>query len=897
MILVALLLTAASIWGAIYIPIYTSRKALLPQNTEVAKRMQNFLDKFGSASDLIVVLEKAPREQMEKFATELAKRLRVTPGIRQAHERVDIYFFLKNAYLLIPPKPLRQFASVLKHLISAPVPDDLVSWDSGYARVERWLEDPPPLGSVEMDLNTAEESLHLVLFFLEEWQRWLSADNPPKSIHWQKLVARHEGAKLAAGKGYFSSHNNKMLFVFVSPDKVSEEFEHVAPFIHSIHKVADDLQKEYTARGQTPPQLALAGLPAAIYEEYSTLKSDITFTVSTAAILILLLICLWLRSIKWALIVFVPMGLGVVWNIGVTYLLVGHLTMITSGFTAILFGLGVDYGIFLSTRIIEEREKDVEWLAAILNGVKASVRALTIAGGATLLIFGALALVPFPGFAELGLVASIGVFLVLVSTFLLQPALFSLLSPKTRKVVRRKFFKDADQPNRLKFRRLVNVTIVVTAIFMAVFGTMAMFTIPFDYDILSLLPKGSQTAHYQKRMIEESDFQAEVVILTAPTAARARSLAQSVEKLDSISQIQSITNLFPADSRVRTRMARQIGETVSSSEYLKRILSFGDFQLSQETHQRIESFVDKVQELLEDSEELAFSAGHQHLVKLFEKILAKLELVKEKLDSNIESSMARTESYAQTILTAAKQSLEVLAGWKDAQVMTPQNLPALLRDRFFANDGTMAIYAYPAESIYDPENLDQLMSEVYAVSPEATGFPATHQVFSKMVVDSFRQGTILAMLCAIIWILLILRSLRGTIIALFPLLIGGGWMMAFMSVADHTFNFANIIALPLVMGLGVDYGVWFAHRRRELKDQSSWHVARVAGKAILLAAGTTLAGLGAITLADYQGISSMGIAITIGLICCVLAALLVSPALTQLLFIRDTRRQKCQPDE
>ena len=76
------------------------------------------------------------------------------------------------------------------------------------------------------------------------------------------------------------------------------------------------------------------------------------------------------------------------------------------------------------------------------------------------------------------------------------------------------------------------------------------------------------------------------------------------------------------------------------------------------------------------------------------------------------------------------------------------------------------------------------------------------------------------------------------------------------------------------------------HRQREFVDLDGWQVARRAGKAILLAAGTTLAGLGAITMASYQGIASMGTAITIGLVCCVTAALLISPAITQLLFRR-----------
>ena len=211
-------------------------------------------------------------------------------------------------------------------------------------------------------------------------------------------------------------------------------------------------------------------------------------------------------------------------------------------------------------------------------------------------------------------------------------------------------------------------------------------------------------------------------------------------------------------------------------------------------------------------------------------------------------------------------------------MLTPQSLPPRLRDRFVSADGTLAAYAFPAKSVYDAENLDQLMREVYAVSLKATGFPTTHQAFSKTVVESFSQGTLLA----------VLRSIKGFILASLPLLIGGGWMLGLMALGGLSYNFANIIALPLVIALAVDYGVWFSHRWLEMKHASPFEVTLDAGKVIALAAGTELAGLGAITLASYRGVSGLGVDITLGLLACLAATLLVAPAIGQLL---DGRRQ------
>jgi len=888
-ILCALILTGVATIGVFSIPFITSRKALLPKQAEVTVRLERFLKKFGAASDLIVVLEGAPRQAMEKFAADLAEDLRKLPTVRQVSERVDLTFFFKHAYLLVPPKPMRQFSSVLQRLIGIPPRKKLADWDDAFQRVESWLEDPPPLSTVDVDLQTAEGGLRMMLFFAEEWLRWLEERKAPEEIAWQRFLAHYGAGELAAGKGHYTSRNGRMLFVFVSPQDTTEEFEAVDPFIREVRNTIRELRGRYQVDGLPTPRAGLTGLPAVTHEEFITVQKDILLIVCTAAVLILLLIGIWFQSLRWALVVFVPMGLGVFWNIGLTYLTVGHLTILTSGFTAILFGLGVDYGIFLSSRIFEERKRDRDLVEAISRGVASCAKALLTAGGATVLIFAALGTVPFSGFAEFGLVAASGVLLVLVSTFLVQPALFALLPPSIGRARRlMSTAGDSTKHQGLKFPRPINVLLVGAALVAAASGAMGGFSIPFDYDVLSLLPKDSEAAHYQRRMVAESDYQAETLIFTAESMRDARRIARAAEKLETISKVQTITNLFPYNAAERVRLGRQIGATAASSAYLKQIMALGDVKLKPATMQRILSSLEKTEILLEDSQEMAFSAGHKHLVVLFETILTRLDELHEKIEEDPERARVRTEHFVQTILTAARLGFEVLSSWQHARILTPKDLPPALRERFVADDGTVAVYVHAANSIYAPKNLDRVLADVYRVSHDVTGFPTTHQVFSRMAVFSFRLGTLLAVLIAMAWILMILRNIQGFVIALLPLLVGGGWMLLVMSATNMQFSYANIIALPLVIGLAVDYGVWFAHRWRELPGMSPWRVAIIAGKAILLASGTTFAGLGAIILAEYRGIASMGVAVTIGLVCCVTAALLISPAITQLLFGRKS---------
>ncbi len=885
-LVVALLLSLVAAWGTYLLPILTSRKALVPQDIPESKRLDRFLENFGSASDLILVVEgKGSREEREAFIRKLTLKLNKEPEVGLAVERVDIRFFLENAFLLIPPEALSKFSGVLDELIEREAenpPGNEDRWDQAMERMDAWLEEAPSFGDADMNIKTARESLALVTFLQNEWLRWLTAPSTPSEISWNELLARRGAEGMA--NGYYASRDGRMHFLFVRAAKPSEEIDTLGPFIERVRQVSDKLAAEWQAAGHAAIRVGQTSLPAAGYEEYHAIRSDISLILTTAAILVILLILLWLRSIRWALIVFLPMLVGALWNLGLAYLLVGHLTILTFGFTAILFGLGVDYGIFLSSRILEARGKCADWNEASAQGAANAAQALLTAGGATFLIFGALATVDFQGFRELGLVAATGVALVMLSTFALQPVMFRLLPPSHRVAERSTKAEDAPVGSGLKVPTPAAVLLLSVAVAAAAGGVWMGFQIPFDYDVMGLLPKNSEASRLSRRMQENSDFSGEVVIFTANSVKEAHAMAAKAEALPSISRVQKITDLFPGDSEQRASIGREVGQKIKRSAYVAHYMKLGPKVLNDQDVGRIRQVLEKGSELIEDAQEQALGAGHTELVRDMEGILTRFGQVQDLFDKQPEQARARSEAFMATAQDRLREGLKVLMGWTRAAPMTPDRLPDALRDRFFAKNGMVAFYAYPADSVYKPKFLDKLTTEVYSVSPEATGFPTTHHEFSNMVVRSFAQSTWRSGLVALLWIGFILRRPRSWLIASLPLLIGGGWMMGLMALFGQEFNYANIIGLPLVMGLAVDYGVWYAHRRDDLPDRSPWRVTRVAGRAILLAAGTTVAGLGAITLASYQGVSTMGTSITLGLVSCVVAALLVSPALAQLLF-------------
>jgi len=874
---VALLLSIIAGWATAQLPVYTSRQALLPQNTAVAKRFNDFLKNFGAASDLMVVLEGAPRSELESFANDLAAKLRAEPEIGQATSRLDMTFFLDHSYLLMPIEGLDKLAAMANQpILSGGLEENL-------RKALSWSKDHPPLGGTDTDLETAEAGLNLAAFFLEEWQRWLSDEIEPTGLDWNRLLAKNGAGGMA--DGYFASHDGRMLFLFVHPKNSSGDFENLGPFIDKVKQVSATLAEQAKAAGHTPPTVGLTGLPAIEYEEYVNIRKDITMVIFTSAGLIAALILLVVRSVRWAVLIFVPMGLGVLWSLGLALVTVGHLTIITAAFIAILFGLGADYGIFTSSRIAEERRAGKPLVEAIGAGIGSSFVAVFTAGGASLLIFSALATVDFPGFAELGVVAAKGVLMILISTWMVQPALYALLPPKLKNISSSASVLPLKEGPGMggRFPVPAAVALVIVAIGFAIFGVVKGLGIPFDYDLLGMLPKDSQAAYYQRRMVAESDYQAEVIIFTAKNMVEARRITSEAGKLKTIAQAQSLTNLFPVDADERLRKAVSIGEAFAWTDYAKQVAELSHAGLSSKSVELLREVLENGTAIIDEAQEQAFSAGHSKLVESLEKVREQLSVISVKLSTDGEQGRVRSESFLRTLLSGADAGLKVIDAWRQAQPLTPEQLPSTLRDRFFGADGSIAVYAFPAKSVYDPDNLDALIKDVYSVSPEATGFPTTHQVFSKAVVEGFTRGTRLALVLCLLWIMAVTRSVRGFALAALPLLIGGGWMLGLMALGGIRYNFANIVALPLVIALAVDYGVWFSYRWSELKDHTPLQVSLAAGKVIGLAAGTELAGLGAITLASYRGVSSLGLSITLGLLCCLIATLIVAPAIGQLL--------------
>jgi predicted RND superfamily exporter protein len=230
------------------------------------------------------------------------------------------------------------------------------------------------------------------------------------------------------------------------------------------------------------------------------------------------------------------------------------------------------------------------------------------------------------------------------------------------------------------------------------------------------------------------------------------------------------------------------------------------------------------------------------------------------------------------VFEAANRALQVLASGMEDEGFGVDDLPVSIRGRYVSGDGRKyAVIAFPNGNLNEKSFLFRHVEELLSVDPGMTGHAITNKVFTEMVHRGFAQAIILSSIAVFLLVLLDLRSFRGLVLALVPVLIAMGWLNLVMFLAGLKYNYGNLMALPILIGSGVDYGAHLAHRANQ--EGSVTKAAMTTGKAIALSGLTTLIGFGSLIVGNHWGVRSLGLLLVMGISFSLIAALVVLPGM------------------
>ncbi len=843
LVLAALVLTAAALGYAVsHLRIDTSTDNMISAEVPFRQNALAFGRAFPEAKDPIVAVVEGPTpERVEQSAVALAKALRAdTEHFVTADAEAGDPFFAQHALLYLG---VDQLAALTDRLAAAqPLLAALAEDPSlrGLAALVELAAQAPGGDNVPPELDRLFDAMSRSV------QAQLAGR--PGELSWRQVLD---------GAGQTASSRQ---LVLVEPRFDPTSPGSVTPAIRALREHARALGID-AAHGLS---LDLTGEATIDQEELQSVSSGATLAAvfSTAAVTLLLV---WgLRSLRLIAATLITLAIGLVLTAGFAALTVGRLNLISVTFAVLFVGLGIDFGIHLVLRYREALDDQAGHrpaLRAALTGVGSSLSLSALCAA-----FGFLAFAPtaYRGLAELGVISAGGMVIAWLTSLTLLPALLELM-PLTRS--HRPLAKPRLLPGLQRHPRPV----VALAALGAIASIIALPHLGFDTNPLDLKDPKSESVRTYRALAADPATSPDVIEILSSSLTEADATAARLSRLSQVGGAVTLSSFVPEDQ------AAKLDLIDSLNFYLGPTLEAGATREPLDTAGRAAA-LERLIAGLKAAKDAAANPGARRLTAALE------DFARSNPDA---AALAELERRLTGTLPALLDRLrQALA----AGPVTLADLPDRLRAQWVSPDGQARVLVRPAEPLTDDAKLEDFAAAVASVAPNATGTPIDVTQAGQVIVGAFQDASWLALGLITVLLALVLRRLRDILLVLAPLGLAVLLTGATAVLLGLSLNFANVIALPLVIGLGVSGAIHVVMRWRE--EKFSGTVATTSTpRAVLFSALTTIASFGSLAVSQHRGLASMGLLLTIAILWSLVCTLVVLPSVLALLGPRKPEGQ------
>jgi uncharacterized protein len=832
-IVVALALAVgASDYAARHFAIHTDVNDLISPDLPWAQRALHYAREFPERAILIVVDAPTP-ENVEQATTKLAAALRTRPDLfRAVSQPGSGEFFEHNGLLFLPVDELKQMtegmsrADVLIETVASDPSlrgalDALSLAITGVQRGDLKLDD------IARPADMAADTVQAAL-----------ADRPA-SFSWRVLAG---GRPVEPGElRRFLQVEPVLNFSVLEPGSAASE---------GIARIAANLN----LAGDYQARVRLTGRIPIDDDEFATIKQNAGINAGVSLIAVAVILALALHSLRLMLAVAVSLFAGLAVSTALGLLLVGALNVISVAFFVLFVGLGIDFGIQFSVRYRAERHDHPDLRTALRSAAMKAGSPLALAAVATAVGFSSFLPTAYRGLSELGEIAGAGMIIAFIASITLLPALLAVLRPPGE--ARPIGFAALAPVDRFLERH--RIAVIVATILVVVLASPLLLFLRFDFDPLHLHSAKVESVATYLELRSDPQTGANAIEVVAANLTAANATARRLSALPQVAQTKTLSNFIPAEQDQKLALIRAAATALGPS------LNPGEVQAPPTDQEEVES-------LSSTADSLAKVAGDKpgrgaEAARRLSGLLSQLA----KADR---AARQRTE---RAVVQPLRFSLDQLRAELKAQPISIETIPIDLAREWIAEDGQARIEILPKG---DPNNTDTVRNFVRAVlasEPNATGPAVVLFEAGNTAVRAFMQSGIFALSAIALLLWVTLRRLGDVLLTLVPLLVAGVVTLELCVVLDLPLNFANIIALPLLLGVGVAFKIyyimaWRAGKTRLLQSSLT--------RAVVFSAMTTATAFGSLWLSRNPGMSSMGELMALALVCTMTAAVLFQPAL------------------
>ncbi len=837
--LAALLTAVSAIYAQQTVRINSDDSALISQDEPFRREYQAFIDAFPQFDETtVIVITSDSIDRADDAANAMTEALDRRPDlIDSIYSPSADPFFEDHALLYLD-------ASDLEDVI-----DRLAEAQPALAAL---AEDPSLrglMGELQLSVDQLQEGEELPPGFARMANRISEVAESmlagrPRSISWADEFLDQEGEVYR--------------IIIVQGRKNFSESISTSQLIDEIRSLAERLE----LTPENGVRLRLTGMVPLAHDELETLQSGLALAAVISLSLLTVILGFGVRSLRVVASTLVTLLASITWTTAWAMLSVGEFNLISAAFAVLMIGIGVDFAIHIGLRYEEESRGSLPVPEALARaggkaGPSVALCALTSAIG-----FLSFVPTPYPGLGSLGIIAGGGMFISLVATLTLFPALLALMRAPT-----------AQQTGRVPLLALLYPAIerragavVTVAAIVGVVATLLSTQIRFDFSTLSMRDPDSESVRTLRDLQEEeivTDYSATVL---AKNRQDAELLAAELEALDSVLEARPPSWYVAGDQENKLFMIED------AAFFLESILNPPPPLDPPSAQQRM----DAIDGLLSEITQLPPGHDSDPAWQSARRLGAVLRSITTGPDPS-----AAALTLEKLVVNDLEERIEWIGRAVTVDEVEYEDLPADLIRRSVAPDGRARIAVLPVEDVRDAEALGRFVDAVDAVAPHATGRPAVEAGIGQVVVLTFRIAIGISFLLVFSVLAVSLRSVADALLVLLPITLAALMTTATGVVIDMPFNMTNVVVIPLIMGLGIDNGIHVFVRFRGGESLEAMMTSSTP-RAVLLSALTTLAAFGSLAVSGHPGMHSIGVLLAFAVIYLILCTLVVLPAMLAL---------------
>jgi len=846
----------------------TSRLDLLNRESNYNQLWIEYINEFGDEDDVVVVVEGANRESVVPVLEEISTAL---------HREQRLF------HAVLHEVNLSKIRAKGLHYLT---PDELLG-------IERFLDKVEPIVHgqwARLKLGTMAAGMS---------HRLQQAGADPTA---QTEVARLSDSLLDAttGDGQYESPWPEMSGSIATLSELNSEYlltnegrlgcvllrlgaddgRSFAKGTRAINALRDLIDQ--TEARHPEVNVGLTGLPVMENDEMRASQKSMMQASLLSLVGVVCLFVAGFGGVRHPLLTVGALLLAMAWSFGYITLAVGHLNILSISFGVILIGLGIDFGVHYVARYLQLSAANGPSDETLVQTSRSVGPGILTGALTTAIAFFAAGLTEFTGIAELGVIAGGGILLCCLAALTVLPAMLHLCDKKR---------SDRILPAPLDVhgvigpllawpRLLFTVALVITALL-----SVGMVHLRYDYNLLNLQPEGLESVQWERKLLEESDQSVWFALSMAEDREELLRRKAEFLRLDSVERVEEIASMFPTDHQQKRPIIERI-------------------------YARLEDLPERPPRIPVDlPDELGRTLAGCQAVAAAGPEMARVALQLEQVRAALRrmplgECYAWMDRYQQCMAGDLLSRLHTLRAIANPEPPQLDDLPEGLVTRFVGQGGQHLLKIYSRGDIWDMAAMERFVGDVRSVDSRATGNPLQTYEASKQMRQSYEQAAWYALAVILVVLMIdfwsglqpslssapasllgfledtsqaVLASACHTLLALVPLGLGMLQTFGLLGLLDVPLNPANLIVLPLILGIGVDDGVHVIHDFR--RQTGRYRMSASTASAVLITSLTTMVGFGSLMIASHQGLQSLGRVLTIGVSCCLFTSLVMLPAL------------------